>query len=313
MHARTRRVEHAAREAAQRSRGCGIGRGLCRLARHDDAVCSLSRRGVGERCAWARAAVARRLRGAHVCDVVGVLEALVAPEELVEVVVVALARVAGGLACGRLLVHLDAHHAVERRDHAREEPSGGLVDGRALRALALAMVLAHLMEEEAEALGHVAQVGRLAPDEQEERQVGHPARAVGGRLRVHLEVVRPVGVIGEEVAVQLGEAFRLVLRERVGEQHHQVLLLVAHAFLLEAEVAVELLEDALQLPHRHAQLAREAVGLGGIEQVEGLLGALGERGARPRRGGVHLAAVVGRRHRALRGAQQWREEGSSHA
>ena len=139
--------------------------------------------------------------------VVRVLEAFGVPEELVDVVVVALARVADGLPARRPLPELGAHRAVQGRDDAREEPAGGPAAAR--RVPALPELRAHLVEEIAEALGHVTKVARLAPDEDVEAEVDELVLrhvALARALRRRAELLRPRLVVGQQLAVQRGEA-----------------------------------------------------------------------------------------------------------
>mmetsp|Transcript_35106 Transcript_35106/g.92031 ORF Transcript_35106/g.92031 Transcript_35106/m.92031 type:complete len:360 (+) Transcript_35106:1209-2288(+) len=126
--------------------------------------------------------------------VVHVVEAAGLPEELVEVVVVALFRVVDALATRALPVHLLAHRAVERRDDAREEPA--LRPRRRLRGRR-PQLEPHRVEDEAEALWHVAQVARLAPDERIEDNVGRLREEAADDLAVG-EGLEHVGALQRE-------------------------------------------------------------------------------------------------------------------
>ena len=102
------------------------------------------------------------------------------------------------------------------------------------------------MEKEADALGHVPQVGCLAPDQQVQRDVDHLVLRyvrVASALRLREQLLRPVPVISEQLAVQRVVAID-VARGAVCKQQQQVLLLVADALLLEAKLALQQLEDA---------------------------------------------------------------------
>mmetsp|Transcript_12475 Transcript_12475/g.37419 ORF Transcript_12475/g.37419 Transcript_12475/m.37419 type:complete len:366 (-) Transcript_12475:546-1643(-) len=203
--------------------------------------------------------------------VVHIVEATSGPEELVGVVVVRPAGVALEIARALLGVHALAHGAVEGRDDAAEEPAGRAREG-AVRARGRGAELeAHGVEEIAQALGHVAQVGSLAPDEEQQDHVCH-ARVVHVRRArargLHAERRGPLAVGAHELGVYGAErALEALVRGRVGEEEHEVLLLASHGLLLETEAPGEELERVAKRLDGLAQARGQELRLLGGEVV----------------------------------------------
>jgi hypothetical protein len=207
------------------------------------------------------------------------VEDVTAPEVLVDVIVVPPGgvrrfAVAAGLGLG-------ADDVVDGRDDACEEGVlavhggvGGASRGVVNEALEDAVQLAgHVVVDVAEALGHEAEVGGLAPDEQVQARV----EQIGARVAVGdvdggaaAEEAAPGGVVAEQLLADLardaglervGEVGGGEAHLRVGEEEHEVLPLVPDVVALEAEEGAEPVHEVLVgAPLREGRRAEAAHG-----------------------------------------------------
>lgn len=197
------------------------------------------------------------------------VEAMVAPEVLVDVVVVAPGGVGGGAVVAGVDLALDG--IVDGGDDAGEEGvltgdggesglPGGVVDVVLEDAVE---VHGHVVKDVGEALGDKAEVGGLAPNEEIEGGVEELAAGVGGDtaeagvrdpdIGFPAEVGAPRGVAVEELLANAAHDGMVedvdVVRRRleahlgVGEEEDEMLPLVADVVALEAEEGAEPVEE----------------------------------------------------------------------
>uniref|UniRef100_A0A8R7PSF9 Uncharacterized protein n=1 Tax=Triticum urartu TaxID=4572 RepID=A0A8R7PSF9_TRIUA len=160
---------------------------------------------------------------------------------------------------------LRADDTVDGRDDADEEGVlavhggvGGLARGGVDVALEDPVQLeSHVVVDVADALGHEAEVGGLAPDEEVEageEQIGAGVGVGDVDVGAAAEEAAPGGVVAEELPAEgardaglegVGEVGGGEAHLRVGEQEHEVLALVAHVVPLEAEEGAEPVHEVL--------------------------------------------------------------------
>lgn len=256
------------------------------------------------------------------------VEHVAAPEVLVNVIIVPPGSMGRGSVAARL--DLRANDTINRRDDAGEEgvlAVHGRVGGAARRGIGVSLqdsvqLERHVVVDVAEALGHEAEVGGLAPDEEvepREEQIGAGVGVGDVDVGAAAEEAAPRGVVAEELPAEgardaglegVGEVGGGEAHLRVGQQEHEVLALVPHVVPLEAEEGAEPVHEVLvraplrvgrraEAPHR-PERRRRRPHLGeaerrvlGEEVVDGydVVGLAGRRGG-------------GRRHAARGGARR---------